>query len=106
MLHRRDESKPHDKENSYWGEPTRTSTAIPRGSSPDSLRSQAISAGLPYPTVYYRVQMGWTREKALSTPVRYAAKVVAPVVEADPSIPRRSTVKWGSKKPAVPILNS
>jgi hypothetical protein len=37
---------------------------------PDSLRQQAIAAGLPYYCVYQRVKLlGWSVKKALATPV-------------------------------------
>jgi hypothetical protein len=36
---------------------------------PDSLRQKAIRAGIPYPRVFQRIDVGWSEERALSTPV-------------------------------------
>jgi hypothetical protein len=43
-----------------------------RKADPDSLHSKALAAGLPYIQVYFRVKrLGWTEEKALSTPIKF-----------------------------------
>jgi hypothetical protein len=48
-----------------------------RGPVQDSLRQQAIRAGLPYQRVIQRVRAGWVLQKALTVPIQKRGAMTA-----------------------------
>lgn len=70
-LDRRDNSKGYEPGNCRWVTPTESArNRRPKTCNPDSLRQQAIRAGLPYARVAQRIRAGWPLAVALSTPVQ------------------------------------
>jgi hypothetical protein len=69
VLDRLDDSQCFAPANCRWVARV-TSSRPRRPTNPQSLRQQALRAGLPYPVVYQRIHRHfWPAEKALSTPL-------------------------------------
>lgn len=69
-LGRIDNTKGYSPENCRWETwKQQAQNRRTKRTNPNSLRQKAIAAGLPYHTVYQRIQWGWSEEQALKTPL-------------------------------------